>query len=61
MAEMNVTVEVRVEVMPWGHGHAESYFAHPSREAEADLPADKATPVLPLTSSVLTPGYARAL
>jgi len=55
---MNVTVELKLEVVPLGQARVESHYAQPTKSGE---PPSKATPLLPLTSSVVTQGRVGAV
>jgi hypothetical protein len=55
----NVTVQIKVDLIPFGQATMILGFAHPDRkqsEAEKDIAV---TQVMPLMSSAITPGCAR--
>ena len=60
MTEPNVTIDFNVELLPFGHATVVTGYAHPDRFHETGTAAGPmVTPVMPLTSSVITPGHAR--
>jgi hypothetical protein len=60
MTEPNVTIDINVELLPFGHATVATGYAHPDRFPEAHAATGPTvTPVMPLTSSVITPGHAR--
>jgi hypothetical protein len=60
MTEPHVTIAINVELVPFGHASAAKGYAHPDRFDEAAAgQVPTITPVMPLTSSVITPGHAR--
>jgi len=60
MTEPTVTIDLNVELLPFGHATVATGYAHPDRFPEENAhPVPLVTQVMPLTSSVITPGHAR--
>jgi hypothetical protein len=60
MTEPNVKIDINIEVLPFGKATVASAFAHPVESAAGEpSSAPVVTPVMPLASSVITPGHAR--
>lgn len=54
----DATITLNVDLLPFGQASIETGFAHPERFPQtASTPT--VTPVMPLTSSVITPGHSR--
>jgi hypothetical protein len=60
MIEPSVQIDINIELLPFGHATVATGFAHPDRfPAEVAEPVAVITPVMPLSSSVITPGHVR--
>lgn len=57
--DRNISVRINVELRPFGQVAVGMGYAHPDRFAPAEQPAAPVTPVMPLMSSAITPGFAR--
>jgi hypothetical protein len=59
VADGNISVKINVELRPFGQVAIDAGYAHPDRFPQPEEPASPETPVMPLMSSAITPGFAR--
>jgi hypothetical protein len=61
VADGNISVKINVELRPFGQVAIGAGYAHPDRFPPPEKPASPETPVMPLMSSAITPGFARPI
>lgn len=59
--DRDISVKINLALRPFGQVAVGAGYAHPDRFLPTDEPAAPVTPVMPLMSSAITPGFARPI